>query len=124
MNLSIVPTEASFSVSRDQGGFEWAGAGLNTVFSQRWNLVSPRMWRLVFDIVRFNRFVVDLLKQEDEIYSPSTESGETMSNYLDRARYSDTFRNDYLIPMIASIWCTGPDDGALELPAATFVRFM
>ena len=124
MGVPTVPTETSLAVSRDHGQFEWAGANVNAIISQRWNFLSPRMWRLVFDIVRFNQFAKDLLRQEDEIYSASTESGETIRGYLDRSRYSDTFRNDYLIPVIASIWCTGPDDGPLDLPAATFVRFM
>ncbi|KAK7753866.1 Cytochrome c oxidase assembly protein cox11, mitochondrial [Diatrype stigma] len=124
VNVPVTPTDVSLAVSRDHGVFEWATSSLNAVFSQRWNLFSIRMWRLMFDIVRFNQFAVDLLKQEDEIYSPSTEAGETIRGYLDRGRYSDTFRNDYLIPRIASVWCTGPEEGALDLPAVTFVRFM
>ena len=120
-----MPTEMSFSVSRDHGKFEWGGESLDAAFRQRWNhLLSLRMWRLAFDIVRFNQFAVDLLREEDEIYDERTEPSETISEYLDREGYSDVFRYSYLIPIVTSMWCTDPDDSALELPAAAFVRLM
>lgn len=51
----------TFSVSRDEGAFEWAGTSLNSLFAQRANLLRPSFWRMIFDIVRFNHFALDLL---------------------------------------------------------------
>ena len=124
IDVATMPAEMSFAISRDYGGVEWGGESLGAAFCQRWNLLSLRMWRLAFDIVRFNQFAVDLLREEDEIYDERTEPSDTISEYLDREGYSDVFRYSYLIPIVTSMWCTDPDDSALELPAAAFVRLM
>jgi predicted NAD/FAD-binding protein len=124
----------TFGVSRDYGLFEWAGTSLGTVFAQRRNIFSPRM---IFDIIRFNQFALDLLADEDK-QSPyvngvgvengksyhTTERLESIGEYLEREGYSDAFRDDYLIPMTACVWSTGPDGCSLEFPAVTLVRFL
>lgn len=129
----------TFGVSRDHGLFEWAGTSLAAVFAQRRNLFSPRVWRMIFDIIRFNQFALDLLKDEEksQVYRNSNgyangngkevhqkEKQETIGEYLDREGYSDAFRDDYLIPMTAAVWSTSPDKCSLEFPAVTLVRFM
>lgn len=126
------PTEVTFSVSRDQGLFEWASTNLSTIFCQKRNVFSPRMWRTLFDIIRFSQFALDLLI-DDEEYEPRY-GGENMMNhvhktltigeYLQREGYSDGFRDDYLIPLTAAIWSTSPDKCALEFPATMLVRFL
>ena len=91
---------------------------------------------MIFDIVRFNQFALDLLSEEDEseidisgangaaknVGKPAPQ--QSIGEYLDREGYSDAFRNDYLIPMTASVWSTSPDKTSLEFPAITLVRFM
>lgn len=132
-----MPTEMTFAVSRDYGLFEWAGTSLGAVFAQRRNIFSPRMWRMIFDIIRFNQFALDLLVQEDEqrpyVNGAGAENGhgydeaerlESIGEYLEREGYSDAFRDDYLIPMTACVWSTGPDKCSLEFPAVTLVRFL
>ena len=126
----------TFGVSRDRGLFEWAGTSLSAVFAQRRNLFEFRMWQMIFDIVRFNQCALDLLAEEDESeVDPSGADGHAWSSsrpkrqqsigeYLDENHYSDAFRNDYLIPMTASVWSTSPDKASLEFPAITLVRFM
>ncbi|KAI0385326.1 amine oxidase [Hypomontagnella monticulosa] len=131
IKVKTVPTQMTFAVSRDRGRFEWAGTSLDAIFCQRRNIFSPRMWRLIFDIIRFNQFALDLLKENDSESYPLSSSPigsidpmETIGQYLDREGYSDTFRNDYLIPMMAAVWSTSPDKCNLEFPAVTAVRFM
>jgi predicted NAD/FAD-binding protein len=121
----------TFGVSRDDGLFEWAGTSLSAVFAQRRNILSLRVWRMIFDIIRFNQFALDLLRDEEksQIYANGNgvhhaEPQETIGEYLDREGYSDTFRDDYLIPMTAAVWSTSPDKCSLEFPAVTLVRFM
>jgi predicted NAD/FAD-binding protein len=114
-----MPTDMSFSVSRDGGRFEWAGTSLNALFCQRSNLLSPRFWRMMFDIVRFSLFALDILRDEDE-HDPWMTIGE----YLEREGYSRAFRDDYLLPMAAAVWSTPPDRLFLEFPAVTMIRFL
>ncbi|EGS23204.1 uncharacterized protein CTHT_0008670 [Thermochaetoides thermophila DSM 1495] len=102
MKVELEPTDMTFSVSRDQGWFEWSGSSVDALFCQRSNLMSPKMWRMIFDIIRFNYFALDVLRRD----SPTDE---TIGEYLEREGYSSAFRDDYLIPMTAAIWSTSPD---------------
>lgn len=136
IKLPTVPTAMTFGVSRDQGLFEWAGTSLSAVFAQKANILSPRMWQMIFDIIRFNQFALDLLAEEEESeLDPIQSNGSAMKThepqrqqsigeYLDQHNYSDAFRNDYLIPMTAAVWSTAPDKASLEFPAITLVRFL
>lgn len=131
VKVDTVPTEMTFGVTRDHGLFEWAGTSLDAVFAQRKNIFSPRMWRMIFDIIRFNQFALDLLMADDEDDaaamngdSKGTKKEETIGEYLEREGYSDAFRDDYLIPMTAAVWSTSPDKCTLDFPAVTLVRFM
>lgn len=138
INVPTVPTEMTFSVSRDHGVFEWAWTSLDSIFCQRRHLFSPRTWRIIFDIVRFNQFALDLLIDDDAeqstnhmvngngklVHSWRSKAEETIGEYLERERYSDAFRDDYLIPMTAAAWSMSPDKCTLEYPAVTLVRFL
>ena len=124
----------TFGVSRDQGRFEWAGTSLSAVFAQKRNLFSPRMWRLIFDIIRFNQFALDVLAEDNESEHDPTQNSngkappsagyESIGDYLDRGGYSQTFRDDYLLPMTAAVWSTSPDKCSLHFPAVTLIRFL
>lgn len=133
LGVPTVKTDMTFGVSRDQGSFEWAGTSLSAIFAQRKNFFSFRMWRLIFDIIRFNQFALDVLHQEDESENdpisdngkqPSRQPPESIGEYLDREGYSQTFRDDYLMPMTAAVWSTSPDKCSLQFPAVTLIRFM
>lgn len=144
IKVATVPSEMTFGVSRDNGAFEWAGTSLSSVFTKWKSVFSLRLWRMLFDIIRFNQFALDLLKNEEKsevsVNSDSPrDSGqhicmndddhnldhqETIGDYLERNCYSDAFRDDYLIPMTAAVWSTSPDKCSLQFPAVTLVRFM
>ena len=126
----------TFGVSRDRGLFEWSGTSLATVFAQKSNLFNPRMWIMLFDIIRFNQFALNLLSEEDESENYPSASHDipsklgkprhqqSIGEYLQKENYSEAFRDDYLIPMTAAVWSTAPDKASLEFPAVTLVRFM
>ena len=94
------------------------------------------MWRMIFDIIRFNQFALDLLSESDEseedpsratrniakFHKPRRQ--ESIGDYVDREGYSDAFKDDYLIPMTAAVWSTSPDKCSLDFPAVTLVRFL
>lgn len=134
--IPTVPCDMTFGVSRDQGLFEWAGTSLSAVFAQKANIFKPRMWQMIYDIIRFNQFALDLLSEEEESeIDPSGANGsvkhaerpqwqQSIGEYLDQENYSEAFRNDYLIPMTASVWSTNPDKASLEFPAITLIRFL
>ena len=115
LGVDSVESEMSFAVSLDSPRLEWAGSSLATVFGQKRNLVRPEFWRMVSDILRFNRESVDWLQRE-------ADESITLRAWLDAGGYSRAFRDWYLLPMAAAIWSC-PAGQMLDYPLATFVRF-
>ncbi|KAH8108669.1 FAD/NAD-binding domain-containing protein [Phellopilus nigrolimitatus] len=117
-NVAVSPTEMTFSVSRDRGIFEWAGGNLATVFCQPTRLLDSDMWRLIYDVLRFNACARKTIV--DNSASPEISIGK----YLQSNGYSSSFRDNYLIPMTAAVWSTSPDKCALDFPARTLIQFL
>lgn len=76
----------SFSVSHEQGQFEWAGGSLSGLFGQTVNLFNPAHWRMIWDIVRFNTEALDSVGEPGSI-------GE----YLKKHNYGSGFVDNYLL---------------------------
>jgi len=98
----------------DQGGLEWAGDNLSTVFAQKKNLFSPSFLRMIWEILRFNKESTEILLKE--------ESKMTLGEYLTLHGYSETFKKAYLLPMTGAIWST-PVSEMLNFPIVTLIRF-
>jgi predicted NAD/FAD-binding protein len=98
------------------------GTSLSALFAQREIFLRPSFWRMIFDIIRFNQFALDLLSAEEK-GSTGVQKEQSIGNYLEKEGYSANFRDDHIIPMTAYVW-TGPGKCALEFPAMTLVRFV
>ncbi len=110
-----VPTREtimSFAVSLDHGKLEYSG-DLRGLFAQRRNLVSPRFWSMLRDLVRFYKAAPRDLPGMGE---------QGLGAYLDGLGCGPAFRDDHLYPMAAAIWST-PVTDIPHHPAAAFVRF-
>jgi predicted NAD/FAD-binding protein len=116
IGVSSKATEMSFSLSDMESGLEYAGSNLNTLFSQRSNMLSPRFLRMLRDIVRFNRQSVEDLEQGH------LPEGMTLGEYLQRGKYSQAFIEYYLVPMGSAIW-SADTPVMLDFPLQFFVRF-
>ena len=115
LGVESVETEMSFSVSLENPDLEWAGSSLATVFGQKRNLVRMPFWRMLTDILRFNRESMDCL-------ATHPEDPRSLRDYLRQGNYSTAFCDWYLLPMAAAIWSC-PTGQMLDMPLATFVRF-
>ena len=127
--VPISASEMSFSVSIDQGRssffhkkIEWAGNDLNSFFGQRANLLSPSFWRMAYDILRFNRLATKLAHQHIANETDYLEPQESIDQFLNRYRFSSSFRENYFLPMIGAIWSCSVEQ-MLEFPIQTMVRF-
>ena len=108
------PTEMSFSVHDAVGAFEYNGSSLNGLFADRRNLLRPRFYRMIRDILRFNReAVLDINASREHL---------SLGDYLEFRHYGNEFRDRYLVPMAAAIWSAEPG-AVLDMPAAFLVRF-
>lgn len=120
LDVSAVPSDMSFSVQvpRAQGrALEWSGTSLNTVFAQRANLLRPAFWRMLRDLLRFNKLVTDLATRDAE-----ASLTQPLAEFLQAHKFSAEFRDWYLLPMLGCIWSC-PTDQMLQFPVATMVRF-
>ena len=117
LQVATAPSEMSFSVQDPASGLEWCGNDLNGVFAQRRNLLRPRFWGMLADILRFNRLATGLAARGAE-----AELSEPIGDFLRRHGFSDAFRDGYFLPMIGCIWSC-PTDQMLRFPVATLIRF-
>ena len=121
LGVKTVKSDMSFSVQVPDafrgGPLEWSGSSLNTVFAQRANLARPRFLRMLRDLLRFNRLATAYAQAGEEpgLLQP-------LGEFLVEHRFSDEFRDWYLLPMIGCIWSC-PTDQMLRFPVATLVRF-
>lgn len=125
LEVPVAASDMSFSVSVGPHWREWCGSDLASVFAQPSNLLRPRFWRMLRDILRFNREATALaLAQSGPAADPATAArlGMPLGEFLDRERYSAGFRDDYLLPMAAAIWSC-PIDTMRDFPVGSFVRF-
>lgn len=117
LQVETVASDMSFSVQEPGVGLEWSGCNLDTVFAQRTNLLKPRFWGMLRDILRFNRLTTALAQAGREI-----QLAEPIGDFLDRHRFGSAFRDWYFLPMMACIWSC-PTDQMLRFPVGTMIRF-
>ncbi|WP_444931201.1 NAD(P)/FAD-dependent oxidoreductase [Microbulbifer sp. SSSA002] len=116
LGVQSQPTAMGFSVRCDREGFEYAGNNLNSLFAQRANIVSTGHWRMLWDIVRFNR---NALRDWREGRLSETL---TLGEYLPANGYSAEFADRYLVPMGSAIWSASVAQ-MLDFSVSFFVRF-
>jgi len=120
LNIQTAHSDMSFSAqapARSGRMLEWNGATLNTVFAQRSNLFRPRFWKMLSDVLRFNKLATQLARNNRDY-----ELMQPLQLFLDAHDFSSEFCQWYLLPMLGCIWSC-PTDQMLQFPVATMVRF-
>jgi uncharacterized protein len=117
LQVPIAQSNMSFAITLGPYDYEWCGSDdLSRVFAQPSNVFKPRFWLMLRDMIRFNKAATVLAQ------SGTPMGDQTLQHYLDSNNYSQSFRNDYLLPMAAAIWSC-PIQQILAYPLHTFVRF-
>jgi len=122
-DLGVKTSKSDMSFSVQAAGaqpgqtLEWSGSSLNTVFAQRSNLLNPRFLRMLRDVLRFNKLATHMaaMNLDADLMQP-------LYRFLTEQRFSDEFRDWYLLPMLGCIWSC-PTDQMLKFPVATMIRF-
>ena len=121
LKVETAKSDMSFSVkvpgARKGQPLEWSGTNLNTVFAQRGNLLSPRFWRMLSDVIRFNGLCTRIAQEQSE-----EALQQPLQDFLTTHRFSEQFRDWYFLPMLGCIWSC-PTDQMLQFPVATMIRF-
>ena len=115
LNVATRPSDMSFAVSLRNGALEYAGTDLRGLLAQKRNLIRPRFWRMLQDLLRFYR-------EAPQELAAIKDDALTLSQWLDARGYSAAFVEDHLLPMAAAIWST-PANAVGDQPAANFIRF-
>ena len=113
--VATQPTRMSFAASLRGGRFEYSSRGYRGIFSQPSNLLRPRFWSLLSEIVRF-------YKRAEELAAVDAIDDVTLGAFLDRETATDRLARDHVLPMCAAIWSTTADD-IRSFPLKSFIRF-
>ena len=114
LGVASQPSSMSFSVTCEKTGLEYNGTTLNTLFAQRRNLFRPRFYRMILDILRFNR--------EGQTFAESGDDRTTTGQFLLDRGYSPSLVEQYVIPMGSAIWSADRRQ-MLDIPARFFLQF-
>lgn len=107
-------TDMGFSVSLGGGASEYEGS-LRGLLAQPSNLLRPRYWAMLKDLVRFYRTAPR--------HAYNGPADESLRDFIKREKYADAFVADHLLPMSAAIWsCTS--QMMLDFPVRSFMRFL
>ncbi|WP_284617833.1 NAD(P)/FAD-dependent oxidoreductase [Aquabacterium humicola] len=117
LGVETAPSDMSFSVQVRSLGLEWSGSSAATVFAQKRNLLRPPFWRMLADLLRFNREATALAAQGDV-----DALAQPVEDFLRERRYGRPFVDWYLLPMVGCIWSCPPGQ-MLRFPVATLIRF-
>lgn len=126
LQVPFQATDMSFSVKNTVRHFEYNGHTLNTLLSQRKNILSPKFWGLINDILQFNKQVRQLRQDYDKAREQGQDidifTNQTLGEYLDNKKYGDLFKDNYLLPMVSAIWSTSLRD-VQDFPLVFFAQF-
>jgi len=106
-------TNMSFSVSLDDGGFEYSTQSIGATFADKRNLLRKPFIMMLRDILRFNA---------QAVATSEANPNMTLNDLLDHLNMGHWFRERYLLPLSGAIWSTSTTD-MLQFPARALTRF-
>jgi predicted NAD/FAD-binding protein len=115
LGVATAPTNMSFAVSLDDGGYEYSGSGIAGLFGQPSNIWKSGHWRMAAGILRFFREARALADAGDD-------HGLSLGAWLAANGHGPDVIERHILPMGAAIWST-PSRRMLEFPALAFARF-
>ncbi|MEM6338934.1 MAG: NAD(P)-binding protein, partial [Pseudomonadota bacterium] len=111
LNIEYSESSMSFGVSINSGKLEYGTSNLSSMFAQKSNLFNLQFLLMIKDIFKFyknakNYRNIDL----------------TVGQMLEEMKLGEYFKNNFLLPIAASIW-SSKSSQILDFPTSTFVNF-
>lgn len=126
LQVPFQATEMSFSVKNTARAFEYNGHTLNTLLSQRKNVLNPKFWQFIKEVLQFNKHIKQLRQDYEAARAHGQEvsrfTEQTLGNYLAQQNYGQLFTDNYLLPMVSAIWSTSLDE-VQDFPLVFFAQF-
>jgi uncharacterized protein len=114
LDQPVVSTQMSFSVSADNGRYEYSGNHLGTLLGSPRQWASPRHWKMMADLLHFYK--------KAESHVPHVSVGTSLGRYLKDYGYGEAFMQRHILPMAGAIWSATPDQIA-AYPFHAFIKF-
>lgn len=114
LDVKIENSDMSFAFWDKDINRAYNGSSLKGMFAQKRNLFSLTHYKMIKDILDFNK------KANEDLKECNSNLDKTLGEYI--KDYSDAFKQRYLLPMGAAIWST-PSDEMNNFPARTFLTF-
>ena len=114
LDVKIEKSDMSFAFWDKIKNIAYNGSSVKGMFAQKRNLFSITHYIMIKDILTFNEKATQDLNQD------SKDLNKTLGEYI--SKYSDAFKQRYILPMGAAIWST-PSDEMNDFPARTFLTF-
>jgi len=116
LDVPTQPSDMTFSVRCEEEDFEFSSRGVRGYLAQRRNLLRPSHYRMLLDVVRFQRDARRALRR-DEGHDIS------FAEYLERGGFGEAFRRRLIVPLLASTWSNAPAH-ILTFPAHYLFKFL
>lgn len=110
LGVAVEKSDMSFGVDINNG---WLQYSSKNVFRRLQNITRPQYWKMLLDIIKFNKNAARYLDKSTDI---------TIRQCLDELGMGQWFRDYYLQAMGAAIWSC-PISKIENFPAKTFIRF-
>lgn len=115
LKVEYQKTDMSFTLYDIDANFYYAGTSLRTWFSQIKNIFNWKHWRLLFQVLAFNRRCLTLLHS-------NAVPDKTLSEYLQDDSWSKDLGKYYLYPMASAVW-SGSLESVKNMPLRFFIDF-
>ncbi len=112
LGVATQRSQMSFGVS-DGADFEYNGASPNGLFATRANICAPAFYRMIADLIRFNRDARRLLACGEDL---------PLGDWLSQQRYSSMFIERLIVPQVSAVWSADPAQ-LWSFPARFLVEF-
>lgn len=109
LDVVFEKSDMSFGVSIREQNLEYSSS---SIFAQGRNFIRPKFWRMLFDIIRFNKNAPHWLAKPDM----------SLGQLLDEMKAGQWFCDYYLQAMGAAIWSCSSQT-IRDFPAHNFIRF-
>lgn len=113
LDVPVTKSNMSFGASIDGGRMEYGLASLGAIFAQKRNAANPQFWRMIRDIMHFNKNALRIANQD---------RSRTTGQFLQALGTGEWFRDYYLLPLSGAIWST-PVEKIMDFPAHAMVQF-
>jgi predicted NAD/FAD-binding protein len=98
--VAVQPTHMGFSVKGEDEDFEYAGTPRG-VFCQHANLARRAFWRMIVDLLRFNKVLAKIL--EDDV-----DEDRSLRAFVAEGGYSQWFIDRLIVPQASAVWSADP----------------